>query len=396
MNYKVYGYRWVVLFAFWFVMFTYGASWFATAPLLSHFMDEFNISSHATVAWLLSVIGLLVVFFAFPAGRLVDKKGPKTCTILGTLFMVIGFGIRPWMAYSYWTLLLSSIIAGLGLPEIMVSLAPVMLRWFPKKYASTPIGIGSSGLFVGFGVGTLLSPLIVESFSIQKMYLFYSLLCIIAFIVWIVLGRDKPISPPEEREKISKIGIVEGIKSITSSKISYIYPLIGFMITGITITVSAFVPEYLENVLSSFELGLTTGLIFFGCAVGAFFCPILASKRKGKHIGFATILFATILWCVLFKTPLGLIFITCFIFGFFLEGSWPIALSMQETEKGVNPSNEGVAASMYMVGSNVGAALIPVAVGFASDNAGLKGGAIMTLVFFVVCCMLWFVVFLRK
>ncbi len=391
----MYRYRWVVLGAFWFVMFSYGASWFATAPLFHHFMDEFSVS-HATAAWLLSVIGLLVVFLAFPAGYLVDKKGPRVCTILGTFFMVIGFGIRPWMIHSYWTMLLSSIIAGFGLAEIMVSLAPVMLRWFPKKYASTPIGIGSSGLFVGFGTGILLSSMLVEKFSIQKMYLFYSLLCIIAFMLWFVFGKDSPASPPEEREKINKTGIVEGIKSITSSKLSYIYPLIGFMITGITITVSAFVPEYLENVLSSFELGLTTGLIFFGCAVGAFFCPILASKRKGKHIGFATILFATILWCVLFKTPLGLVFITCFVFGFFLQGSWPIALSMQETEKGVNPSNEGAAAGMYMVGSNIGAALIPVAVGFASDNAGIKGGAISILILFIFACILWLVVFLRK
>lgn len=395
MEYKLYRYRWVVLFAFWFVMFSYGASWFATAPLLHHFMDEFNVS-HAAIAWLLSVMGLLVVFFAFPAGYLVDKKGPRAGTILGTFFAVVGFGIRPWMTGSYWTLLLSSIIAGLGLAAIMVSLAPVMLRWFPKRHASTPIGIGSSGLFVGFGTGILLSSILVEKFSIQKMYLFYSLLCIAAFIIWLVLGKDEPETLPEERKKIKKAGVTKGIKSITSSKLSYIYPLIGFMITGITITVSGFIPEYLGGLLSTFELGLTTGLIFFGCAAGAFLCPILASKNKGKNIGFITVIAATILWCVLFKTPLGLIFIACFIFGFFLQGSWPVALSMQETEKGVNQSNEGVAASMYMIGSNVGAALIPVAVGFASDNAGLKGGAMSILAFFVIGCVLWLIVFLKK
>jgi FLVCR family feline leukemia virus subgroup C receptor-related protein len=397
MEYKLYRYRWVVLATFWFVMFTYGASWFATAPLLSHFVEDFSISN-ATAAWLLSIIGLLVVFLAFPAGYLVDRKGPRVCTVLGTFFAVVGFGIRPWMIHSYGTMLLSSIIAGFGLAEIMVSLAPVMLRWFPKKNASTSIGIASSGLFVGFGTGSLLSPVLVESFSIQKMYMFYSMLCVMAFIIWVVLGKDKPETPPEKIEKISKVGIVDGIKAITNTKLSYIYPLIGFMITGITITVSHFIPHFLEEFLSfsGFKLGLTTGLIFFGCAIGAFFCPVLASKNKGKNIGFVTILFATILWFVLFKTPAGLVFVVCFIFGFFLQGSWPIALSMQETEKGVNPSNEGVAAGMYMVGSNVGAALIPVAVGFASDNAGLKGGAIMTFVFFVVCCILWFVVFLKK
>jgi hypothetical protein len=42
--------------------------------------------------------------------------------------MAIGFGVRPWLLDSFYALLLSSVIAGIGLAWILVAMAPQMFR----------------------------------------------------------------------------------------------------------------------------------------------------------------------------------------------------------------------------------------------------------------------------
>jgi len=165
MEYRVYRYRWVIVGAFWFVMFAFGANWLALSPMLTVFEAQFNLQ-----AWeshlLISLIGMFVILLAWPAGALIDRSGPKLSTSIGALFMMVGFGLRPFLLDSFSKLLLSSLIAGFGLAWILVGLAPQMLLWFPKKGASLAVGIASSGLFIGFGTGVLFMPLLVPT-SIQ-------------------------------------------------------------------------------------------------------------------------------------------------------------------------------------------------------------------------------------
>jgi hypothetical protein len=49
-----------------------------------------------------------------------------------------------------------------------------------------------------------------------------------------------------------------------------------------------------------------------------------------------------------------------FLFGACFQASWPLALYSQETEKGVTEANVGIAASLYISVSNIGAAVLPV------------------------------------
>ena len=58
-------------------------------------------------------------------------------------------------------------------------------------------------------------------------------------------------------------------------------------------------------------------------------------------------------------TWLLLVFVA-FLFGACFQASWPLALYSQETEKGVTEANVGIAASLYISVSNIGAAVLPV------------------------------------
>jgi uncharacterized membrane protein len=55
-----------------------------------------------------------------------------------------------------------------------------------------------------------------------------------------------------------------------------------------------------------------------------------------------------------------LIVFIAFLFGVCFQASWPLALYSQETEEGVSEANVGIAASVYISISNIGAAVLPV------------------------------------
>jgi OFA family oxalate/formate antiporter-like MFS transporter len=372
MEQKLYGYRWVMVGIFWFLIFAYGANWFALSPMLGEFKTTFGITNTWQAPLLLSLIGMFVIFFAWPAGSLTDKKGPKLSISIGAVFMAIGFGIRPWLLDDFYTLLLTSVIAGIGLAWILVAMAPQMLRWFPQKQASLPVGIAASGLFIGFGTGSLSMPLLHSMTSISNSFLIFGVLAVLACIIWIIAAKDSPKTPPEEREKVEKMGFTEGMKQVFQSKNAYLYPIIGFFIVGITLVISHFIPTmYSVDDTVKKQGGYIAGFLLYGCALGAFSAPFVAKKYGIRRITISVIIGAILLWLVLFflfysndynVTAINWIFIVAiaFLFGVCFQASWPLALYSQETEEGVSEANVGIAASLYISISNIGAAVLPV------------------------------------
>ena len=361
MEYKLYKYRWTIVAAFWIVIFAYGANWFALSPMLKTFEGDFSIPSWESHL-LISLIGMFVIFFAWPAGTLIDKRGPKMSTTIGALFMALGFGVRPWLLDSFYALLLSSIIAGIGLAWILVAMAPQMLRWFPHKQASLPVGIAASGLFIGFGTGSLTMPILVDTYDKSTSFLIFGIIAIVAFLIWILIAKDHPQTPPEERIKVEKMGFTQGMKKVFSSKNAYVYPFIGFFIVGITLIISAF----MHQLYPGEKGGYIAGLLLYGCAIGAFVAPFIAKKIGLKKVTLSVIIGAVIFWLLVFSLNNYfsenwlLIVPIAFLFGVFFQASWPLALYSQETEEGVTDANVGIAASLYISISNIGAAVLPV------------------------------------
>ena len=405
METKLYSYRWAVVALFWLVIFAFGTNWFALSPTLTTVEHNFHIE-----AWeshlLISLIGMFVIFFAWPAGSLIDKRGPKVSITIGALFMAIGFGIRPWLLSSFTMMMLSSVIAGIGLAWILVALAPQMMRWFPAKSAGLPIGIAASGLFLGFGTGSLLMPLLapnaVTVSDYSTPFLIFGILAILSLVLWVALAKDHPATPPEERPAVQKMTFSAGMKSILSSKNAFLYPLIGFFIVGITLVISAFTHSmYATTPEIKKEGGYIAGFLLYGCAIGAFIAPFAAKKYGVKKIALTVIIGATVMWIILFALFANasyhvislnwlMIVVLAFIFGVFFQASWPLALYSQETEKGVSEANVGIAASLYTSISNVGAAVLPVLYPVLFTTAFPMFVAI--LVGILICLVFWLVV----
>jgi len=390
METKVSSYRWAVVALFWLVIFAYGANWFALSPMLKTYETQFTIPNWESHL-LISLIGMFVIFFAWPAGTLIDKRGPKLSITIGALFMAIGFGIRPWMLGSFTSLMITSIIAGIGLAWILVALAPQMLRWFPSKHAGLPVGIAASGLFIGFGTGSLVMPVIntmLNETNGYTAYLLFGILSIVTFLLWAAFAKDHPATPPEERPAVTKMKFAEGMKNIFTQRNAYLYPFIGFFVVGTTLVISAFT----HGLYPGEKGGYIAGLLLYGCAIGAFIAPF-AMKRLGlKRITLSVVVGALVFWLIFYALNAGgtswmLIALVTFLFGICLQASWPLALFCQETEQGVNEANVGIAASLYISISNIGAAVLPVIFPILFKTTQATFIAVAAGIF--VCLLLW-------
>jgi len=375
-------YKWAVLASLWLLIFAYGANWFAVAPLLKDLEGVYGIGG-AESHLLLSIVGLFVVFFAWPAGSLVDKKGPRSSAIIGAVLMVAGFTGRIWLNDSYTEIMFVTSLAGTGLAWILVALAPQMIQWFEGR-ASFAIGLASSGLFIGFGTASLASPYIKESYGIKGVYEFFAVIGIISFLVYLALGKDKGGIKKES------VKFFEGIKGVLSSRNALLYSMIGFFIVGSTLSASALLPKLMADTgLSEVKGGNIISIMLFGAALGAFLFPGIAQKRGVKKSSVAVALLAIIFWLLFhFNAPFIAYLSIAFLFGIFLEASWPVALHCQETEKGVDEKNVGIAASLYISVSNVGGAILPVIIGKVADSS-LQNAFVLLLGYLVIFLVLW-------
>jgi len=183
---------------------------------------------------------------------------------------------------------------------------------------------------------------------------------------------------------------VEGMKNIFSSKNAFIYPFIGFFIVGSTLSASALLPKLLRNSgLSETQGGNIIGLMLFGCALGAFFFPYIAHKYGVKKVSLSVAILSIIFWLLFDIEASFFIYLgVAFLFGVFLQASWPIALHCQETEKGVDEKNEGIAASLYISISNIGGATLPVIVGKIADSS-LQNAFLTILIYLLLFFILW-------
>ena len=139
------------------------------------------------------------------------------------------------------------------------------------------------------------------------------------------------------------------------------------------------------------EKGLVISVMLSGAAIGAFLFPYIAYKYGVKKIALFTVALSIILWLAFYLiSSHSLLLLISFLFGVFIEASWPIALHSQEIEPGVTKENEGIASSLYISISNVGGAILPVLIGYIEKS--IKLAFIGIMIYLILCLSLWVII----
>ena len=140
-------YAWVILAIVYLASIVAPFNQFKVPPIMPVLMEAFGLDL-TQAGSLMSVIAVVGLVLALPAGILLQRYGSKPIGLIALGFMAAGSAIGA-LAGSYNALLGSRVVEGVGIGLIGVVAPATIAMWFPPARQGTPMGIWATWVPVG-------------------------------------------------------------------------------------------------------------------------------------------------------------------------------------------------------------------------------------------------------
>jgi MFS family permease len=340
-TYKLYPYRWVVLSVFMFVNITIQLLWIAFAPITILASKFYNVSD-SQIGLLSMVFMIAFIPLSIPVSWGIDTFGFRKTVSIGAILMAV-FGVtRGLVGDNYGLVLASTIGIAFAQPFLLNSWTKMPALWFGHKERATVVGLVTLASLVGTALGMVLTPELVKTMSINHIQLLYGVIAAFSTMLFLILAREKPATPPGLPGEDSRALMLDGLKHALSVPSFWIYLFISFVGLGLFNGITTWVEPIIR--LRGFtpnDAGTLGALMLGGGLVGAVVMPIISDRSRKRQIfimlGFALAIPGLI--GVTYATTAWLLFLSSFWMGFFLVSANPIG--MQYAAEITNPTPEG-------------------------------------------------------
>ncbi len=340
-QYRVYGYRWVVLAVFMLVNVTIQMLWISYAPITSLAAKYYGVSDLA--------IGILAMSFmiafiplSLPAAWVIDTRGFRIAVGFGVVLMAV-FGIaRGLVGANYALVLLSTIGIAVAQPFLLDAWTKVPANWFAQGERATAVGLITLASMLGVALGMVLTPILADVMSIAALQLVYGLLATSSAVAFLALARERPATPPCPPGMDERALMLDGLRHALKIRPFLIMLGVAFIVMGAFNGVTTWVEQIIRpRGFSPTEAGVMGALMLLAGIIGAVVLSAL-SDRRGKRIRFMVLaLVATVpgMLGITFVSSIWLLYAFAAVLGFFLVAVLPIG--MQYAAEITNPTPEG-------------------------------------------------------
>jgi len=184
-EFRVYGYRWVMLSVYMLVIAVNQMMWITFAPITGDATLYYGVSD-LKIGILSMCFMVVYLVVSIPASWIIDTYGIRVGVGIGVLFTAF-FGLMRGMAgVNYNLLLVSQVGIAIGQPFLLNSITKVAARWFPVRERATASGMGTLAMYIGILAGMSLTPFLVNGSGIGGMLHIYGIISIIAAVVFII------------------------------------------------------------------------------------------------------------------------------------------------------------------------------------------------------------------
>jgi MFS family permease len=388
-EFKIYRYRWVVISAFMFIVLMNQLLWITFASITSTAASFYKVSDMSI--GILSLIFMLVyIIVSVPASWAIDTYGIHVAVGIGAALTGI-FGIlRGVFAANYNLVFLSQIGIAIGQPFIINAMTTVAAHWFPIRERATATGLGSLSVYLGIIIGLALSPWLTVHFGLTNMLVQYGMVSLIAAILFLVLVRERPLSPPCPPEQAERSLALDGLKNIIRQRNFILLMVVFFIGLGVFNAVTTWIEDIIKpRHFSSMQAGIAGGIMVVGGVIGAILIPPI-SDRLRKRVPFIFFsLMGTIpgLIGIAYATSYWLLLASSFLLGFCLLSAGPIGF--QYGAEITYPAPEGTSNGMVMLmGQLAGVIFIFGMDSLRSPGSGSMTVSLLILIGFVFISML--------
>lgn len=388
-DFKIYGYRWVMLVVYMFIVAMNQLLWITFAPITSEAVHYYGVSE----LWIgILSMSFMVVFvlFSIPASWIIDKYGIRIGVGIGALLTGI-FGLtRGFASTNFNLLLVSQIGIAIGQPFLLNSITKLSARWFPITERATASGLGTLSMYVGILAGMIFTPFLTLSSGIDGMLYFYGILAVIAAGIFILLAKEGPPTAPCLPGQEERALVLDGFKIIFRSRDFLLLMFIFFIGLGVFNSVTTWIEAILNpRNITVTQAGIVGGVMIAAGIAGAMVIPIL-SDRYQKRVPFIqlALLGASLgLIGISYSTNLSLVMLSGGVLGFFLLSSGPIGF--QYGAEITYPASEGSSNGLLLLmGQISGIAFIFGLDIFKSKADGSMSNPLMVLIGLMVLSLI--------
>jgi len=346
---RTYGYRWVILAGFMCITALNQGLWITFAPITSDAM-KFYATSDIMIG-LLSIIFMVVYILLFlPSAWLIDTWGFRKTVSLGAILTAVFALTRGLFADSFPLVFVSQIGIAVGQPLILGAITKLGARWFLSEERATAAGLGTLAIYLGILASLIVTPILMGSIGMKGMLLVTGAASCAAALIFIIVAREHPPTPPGPAGHDERTLMFAGLKSMLRQKDFILLLVIFFIGLGMFNGITTWVEEIVgPRGFTTAQAGLAGGLMLIGGVVGAVAIPLISDslRRRKPFIILALVGLIPGLVGVTFATTWWLLAVSAFLFGLFLLSAGPVGF--QYGAEITLPAPEGTSNSMLIV-----------------------------------------------
>ncbi len=340
-NYKLYGYRWVVLGVFMFINLTIQMLWITYAPITGPAAKFYGVTD-LQIGFLAMSFMIAFIPLSIPVSWVIDTYGFRVAVSIGAVLMGVFGLLRGFAGTNYSLVLWSTIGIAASQPFLLNAWTKVPANWFAIEERATAVGIVTLGNLIGTALGLVLTPILIETISIPTVQLIYGGLAAFSSVLFILLAKETPPTPPGPAGSEVRALMLDGLKHALTVRPFWFGLVVSFIGLGIFNGVTTWIEAMIRpRGFTPTDAGTLGALMIIGGVIGAVVIPALSDKQRkrqrylyvafiGAIPGMIGLTFATTGW---------LLFTSAFAMGFFLVSAMPIA--MQYAAEITHPTPEG-------------------------------------------------------
>jgi len=388
-DFKVYGYRWIVLLAFMSVIVVNQLLWITFAPITGSAAKYYGVSD-LSIGILSMSFMIVYIFVSIPASWAIDTYGIRVAVGIGAALTGVFGLLRGLLASNYNLVLISQIGIAVGQPFILNAVTKVAARWFPLQERATASGLGSLAMYLGIIVGLALTPYLTIQSGMGGMLVAYGIVSVIAAVVFFGLARERPPTPPCLPGQEERSLVFDGLKQILRKGNFILLMLVFFVGLGVFNAVTTWIEDIVRpRGFSITQAGIIGGLMVLGGVVGALVLPSLSDRYRrrtpfillalaGATLGLVGVTYAISYWLLL---------ASAFVMGFFLLSAGPIGF--QYGAEVAYPAPEGTSNGLLLLmGQISGIVFIFGMDSFKSPETGSMTSSLVALIVLMVLGLL--------
>ncbi|MBI5840397.1 MAG: MFS transporter [Chloroflexi bacterium] len=387
-NYKLYGYRWVVLAVFMFINVTIQTLWIAYAPITGPAAKFYGVTDLQ--------IGLLSMSFmiafiplSIPVSWVIDTYGFRLAVSIGAVMMGI-FGLLRGLAGMNYTLVLWSTFGiAAAQPFLLNAWTTVPAKWFAIEERATAVGLVTLASLVGTALGMVLTPILTETISIPTVQLIYGGAAAFSAVLFVIFTRETPPTPPCPPGEEARALMLAGLKHALTVKSFWLYLFISFIGLGIFNGITTWV----ENIIrprgfTPTDAGTLGALMLVGGVLGAVVLPPFSDKqhKRKPYLMLGIVLAIPGLIGVTYATSAWLLFVSAFWMGFFLISVSPIG--MQYAAEVTRPTPEGTSNGLIQLFGQAAVVFVYIMEALKSADGSFTPALLLAIGLLVISALL--------